>query len=108
MPIHPGHEDGDHCPHLECDKDDPKGEAVDRLPPTKDHDDDAVYFTASVMLACKHGEVSQENLGTFLPVEGVVRSRPVAQASSSQRAHPPPLLLHPHCPLYLRTLTLLL
>ncbi|OAI53905.1 hypothetical protein AYO44_15630 [Planctomycetaceae bacterium SCGC AG-212-F19] len=88
---------------------DDEDDAADQSSPATGHEDDAVYLTAPVMLASRSPlpQIGADNFATSVPTTATSALLSIT-GSAALSVHPPPLLLHEHCPLYLRTLTLLI
>jgi hypothetical protein len=89
----------------------PKGHnehALAQQVPTLNHDDDAVYVSALVMLGRRSGysQVASGDYSALLVTIDAMVGSPPMMALSRLLAHPLPSLLCHHCPIYLRTLAL--
>lgn len=111
---HPHHHDGEHHHHDDQDDSDadaaPQGgdDTSGQQAPARDHDDDAVY-APEAMTNSVPGQQWSGSAGWFALVTtlGMVFTS-IAPVPPPPRTHPPPLLPFGDCPLYLRTLTLLI
>jgi len=73
------------------------------------HENDAIYVSALVMLRSQRHDSATGSSGC-VPADmlGTVDRMLVRADSTSTQTHPPPLLLCCNCPIYLRTLALLI
>ena len=105
---HHHHEDGTHR-HDDEDQD-AEGAAGFRQDPEQDHDDDAIYLPASVLifLRGRQPQAGSGELSALVRMAGMVSLPLPVLASHPRWTHPPPLLPCSRCPIYLWTLTLLI
>jgi hypothetical protein len=84
-------------------------QALGQPDPAEDHDDDAVCVSALVMLGGRssYSPVTSADYSALMPMDARVGS-PLTTAHSALLAHSPPSLLCHVCPVYLRTLALLI
>jgi hypothetical protein len=84
-------------------------QALGQQAPAESHDDDAVYVSELVMLGWRssHSQVASGDYSTLVPMDAMA-SNPLTTALLRLLTHPPPSLLCRHCPIYLRTLALLI
>jgi hypothetical protein len=96
----------DCCPHDRASREE---EAAAYRVPTEDHDDDAIYVPASVVLALPDQQLQAgaQDCPVLVPLDAMV-GVPFLSTPSPLRTHPPPLLLGQACPIYLRLAALLL
>lgn len=88
-------------PHHHHDEDEPQA------PLSPAHDDDAVYFPDAIPgSTADDSSLTQEQNAFVLALQAFIDAVSIAPPSPPAVAHPPPL--PPCCPLYLRTLTLLI
>jgi len=106
----PHHRHGDEAHAHDADDDHHDNDAPDLEAPATDHDDDAVYLAGPVTLgwSSQHSQVASGSFSTFVAMAGMGSFPLAAAALSVPLAHPPPLLLYQHCPIYLLTLALLI
>jgi hypothetical protein len=95
--------------HHDAAEDENEDAGTEHSSPSTGHEEDAVYLTAPVMLATRNPQpqIGAADFATWLPVKST-RIEVSITGSATSPAHPPPLLFHENCPLYLRALTLLI
>jgi hypothetical protein len=103
------HDQDDHHAHDGVPEDD--DDQVDEDVPASDHDDNAIYVPAFVLLCwqCQPSPVGSGDVTALVPL-GDTPGSPFTAAAPLRipLTHPPPLLLCEHCPLYLRVLAILI
>jgi hypothetical protein len=104
---HHGHED--HHAYQTGKPNGHKERALGQQAPTEDHDDDAVYVSGLVMLGWRswYSQVASQNASPLALMNALAGS-PFTAALSLWPAHPPSSFVCYHCPIYLRTLALLI
>jgi hypothetical protein len=86
-----------------------EGKALTGSKPATDHDDDAVYLPVSVLLGwCSDPPVDLGNATELAMLAGTVRLPDVALIKIPPQESSPPAARWHACPLYLRSLTLLI